>query len=562
MNKLIIFFISIFFVHTVNAQSWNWAEQKSCANRSAKVTPNPDGTFFFSGVFKDTMAIGNQTLISKSTGWDMFLSKFDAENNFLWAKSFGGDDNYSGQNSVEGFSFTLDSQGNILMAGSFGGSFIVNSDTLRSINNWQDAFLAKCDSSGNFIWIKHLAARAAEGFSRIFFDQNDNITATGGYVDYDTQDTLVFKYHELPTDTFIIPFTRYIDGMLFRFDSDGNALGMNYWNGPEDEQPFSAVMDNAGNLYFRQSIDSMAIDGNDTIRSYGKRDIVIRKINSAGQKVWTKHFGNVNDDAMTMIKVMGDRIFIYGTIDSVTTLGSQTVPSIGYLDIYCAWMDTSGEITSIRNFGGDTSSISPYIVPGVNETGDIFFPAMPFGTIAFDTVTVTSSFDNFTNVLLIMDSAFHIKRVIRSTDLGHDLYFGVVTCTNSGAILYGDFSDSATFSGNVLIEDTSCTLNHNFIASLNFTNSIDELQSIHSIKVYPNPSSGNFDISFEVQTPGRYSWDIYSVIGEHVTGEKMECKTGENVLHLKQSNRIKPGVYFVAIRNSKSESLTCKLIIQ
>ena len=161
-----------------------------------------------------------------------------------------------------------------------------------------------------------------------------------------------------------------------------------------------------------------------------------------------------------------------------------------------------------------------------------------------------------------MDSAFHIKRVIRSTDLGHDLYFGVVTCTNSGAILYGDFSDSATFSGNVLIEDTSCTLNHNFIASLNFTNSIDELQSIHSIKVYPNPSSGNFDISFEVQTPGRYSWDIYSVIGEHVTGEKMECKTGENVLHLKQSNRIKPGVYFVAIRNSKSESLTCKLIIQ
>lgn len=547
---------------SVTAQSWNWAEQKSCANRNAKVTPNPDGTFFFTGVFKDTMNIGNQTLISQSTGWDMFLSKFDATNNLLWVKSFGGDDAYSGISSIEGFSIAVDSWGNILMSGSFAGTFIVNSDTLRSVNNWQDAFLAKCDSSGNFIWVKHLAARAAEGFGKIFLDHNDNISVNGGYIDYDALDTLVYMYHEIPTDTFIIPFTRYVDGYIFRFDPDGHVLGMNYWNGPEDEQPFSAVMDDYGSIYFRQTIDSMAIDGNDTIRSYGKRDIVIRKINSAGQKVWTKHFGNVNDDAMTMIKVMGDRIFIYGTIDSVTTLGSQTITSSGYLDVYCAWMDTSGEITSIRTFGGDTSSISPYIVPDVNEAGDIFFPAMPYGTIAFDTVIVTSSFDNFTNVLLIMDSAFHIKRVIRSSDLGHDLYFGVITCTNSGAIVYGAFADSATFSGNVLIEDTSCTLNHNFIASLNFTNSIDELKSIQSALVYPNPSSGNFDISFNVVAAGNYSLVINTVLGDQVHVEKISSRTGENVISLKLNDRLEPGIYFVTISNSLDERKTCKLIIQ
>ena len=44
------------------------------------------------------------------------------------------------------------------MVGSFRGTFIVNADTLRSVNNWQDHLLQKCDSSGNFIWIKHIAA--------------------------------------------------------------------------------------------------------------------------------------------------------------------------------------------------------------------------------------------------------------------------------------------------------------------------------------------------------------------------------------------------------------------
>lgn len=562
MGKLMLCLISVFFTVSLNGQTWNWAEQKSCANFSSKVTPNPDGTFFFSGSFKDTMVIGTQTLISQSTGWDMFLSKFDAGNNFLWAKSFGGDDNYSGQNSIEGFNFTLDSQGNIVMVGSFAGTFIVNADTLRSVNNWQDAFIAKCDSSGNFIWIKHIAARAAEGFSRIFLDLNNNISAMGGYVDYDSQDTLVFMNHELPTDSFIIPFTRYIDGLLVRFDPDGNALGLNYWNGPEDEQPFSAVMDNSGSIYFRQLIDSMAIDGNDTIRSYGKKDVVLRKINSSGQKVWTKHFGNVNNDAMTMIKLIGDRIFVYGTIDSVTTIGSQTITSNGYQDIYCAWMDTSGEISSIRYFGGDTSFIQPYFVPDVNENGDIYFPAMQYGTIAFDTAIVNSPTGNSTNILLIMDSAFHVKRVIRSADIGPELYFGVVTCTNSGAIVNGYFTDSATFSGIVLTEDTSCTRNHNFLASLNFTNSIDELQSIQDVKIYPNPSTGTFDIAFDAQSPGTYKFDIYSLLGEHILADKLECKTGENVIHVKHSDLFKPGIYFVSLGNEKYGRLACKLIVQ
>ena len=72
-------------------------------------------------------------------------------------------------------------------------------------------------------------------------------------------------------------FTRYIDGLLVCLIPMEVHLGLNYWNGPEDEQPFSAVMDNSGSIYFRQLIDSMAIDGNDTIRSYGKKDVVLRK---------------------------------------------------------------------------------------------------------------------------------------------------------------------------------------------------------------------------------------------------------------------------------------------
>ena len=70
----------------------------------------------------------------------------------------------------------------------------------------------------------------------------------------------------------------------------------------------------------------------------------------------------------------------------------------------------------------------------MNENGDIYFPVMQYGTIAFDTAIVNSPTGNSTNILLIMDSAFHVKRVIRSADIGPETLFWSCNVYKPGAI--------------------------------------------------------------------------------------------------------------------------------
>ena len=562
MRIVFLFLISSALWLNGKAQSWNWAEPMDCSNANYLILANSDGTYFRYGNFKDTLYVGTEMLVSQATGWDLFFAKYDALNNFLWAKSFGGADNYSSSTSIEGFKLKTDAHKNLILAGSFANSFIANQDTIRSINGWQDAFLAKCDSMGNFIWIKHLAGQAAEGFNQLSLDANDNIFASGGFIDYDHTDTLVYYFHELPTDTFIIPFSSYIDGYLFRFNPDGNVIWLNYWGGPEDDQSANQTIDELGNIYISEGIDSVTVDGTDTIRSLGMTDVIVRKFNSNGQRVWTKRYGDIRHDRFTLGKVIDNRIFIYGTIDSVTSFGSNSYQSIGWQDVYCAWMDTSGEISTLRHFGGDSSSTQPFFLVDVNASGDVYLPGSVYRSVTFDTAIVSiDSLEIY--YLVILDSSLHLKKVFRSTDISTDMSFQKVYCTGSGAIVNGAFNDSANFSGINLIADTSCSYYQPFIASLNFTSSVNELNGdFNHVSIYPNPSDGNFTLSLETKQQGKYELRTYSILGTEILHIQIELAAGKNAIRINPEIKPLPGIYFVQIRGTNNEFLSGKIIIE
>ena len=206
MKKIYFSLIIILcFSKNSHSQSWSWAVNAGCYDSiNVNFHANADGTYFYYGGFRGSLTLGSQTFQSQQSGWDLFFSKFDAAHQCLWAKSFGGSDN----NTVLGaeqIDLNVNNAGNIILAGSFADTMIINADTLISARQWQDAFLAECDSMGNFLWIRHLSARAAENFSKPMFD-GSNIIVSGGYSDYDPIDTLIWMNHEVPTDTFIIPF--------------------------------------------------------------------------------------------------------------------------------------------------------------------------------------------------------------------------------------------------------------------------------------------------------------------------------------------------------------------
>ena len=165
--------------------------------------------------------------------------------------------------------------------------------------------------------------------------------------------------------------------------------------------------------------------------------------------------------------------------------------------------------------------------------------------------------------LVILDSSLHLKKVFRSTDISTDMSFQKVYCTGSGAIVNGVFNDSANFSGINLIADTSCSYYQPFIASLNFTSSVNEWNGdFNHVSIYPNPSDGNFTLSLEAKHQGKYELRTYSILGTEILQIQIELTAGKNAIRINPEIKPLPGIYFVQIRGTNNEFLSGKIIIE
>ncbi|MBL7809467.1 MAG: T9SS type A sorting domain-containing protein, partial [Saprospiraceae bacterium] len=104
---------------------------------------------------------------------DLFLVKYNAQGNVLWAKSAGSNlDEFAS-------SLSLDPSGNIVIAGyykspslSIGSSSLINAGA-------EDAFLAKYDPSGNVLWAKNLSGTKRDQANDIHVDKTGSIYMAG-----------------------------------------------------------------------------------------------------------------------------------------------------------------------------------------------------------------------------------------------------------------------------------------------------------------------------------------------------------------------------------------------
>ncbi|MBN8680956.1 MAG: T9SS type A sorting domain-containing protein [Chitinophagales bacterium] len=138
-----------------------WARNAAGANfdDATSVTVNQAGDIFVAGKFySTTLSFGNLT-ISNAGADDIFLVKYNADGNPVWAKSIGGDKNDSAK------SVFADKEGNVLLAGGFQSTTIAFGSTIftnvSAFTN-TDLFLAKFNSAGNVLWAKSVGGEAFE----------------------------------------------------------------------------------------------------------------------------------------------------------------------------------------------------------------------------------------------------------------------------------------------------------------------------------------------------------------------------------------------------------------
>ena len=178
MKKLYVFtllLLSLTCVSQSNTFKWvNNTHETAFASydyRGNNMAVSPSGTNYYTGRFSGTIdfdrGLGIQELNSIGN-FDIFISKYDENGEYIWAKQIGSvNDDY-------GFALTLDNSENIIVAGSSIGADFDLGPGVATLPA-SSYFIAKYDSSTAFNWVVSI------DFIVYFIetDNNGNVYATG-----------------------------------------------------------------------------------------------------------------------------------------------------------------------------------------------------------------------------------------------------------------------------------------------------------------------------------------------------------------------------------------------
>ncbi len=206
-----------------------WAKQTNPASNgfgvAYSVAVDNSGNAYIGGSFGDTLSLGAFKLITVVT--DVFIAKYDTNGNVLWAKQ-GNVSNTTDIN--QGYSVAVDAYKNSYITGFFDNAISFGSYNLSTSNGLNGcSFLVKYDSIGNVLWAKQgIVANGAGGSSgaSIAIDGRDNPYVAGAFLD-----TVSFGPYTLKTPT------NQVNGYLVKYDGSGNviwadqttSLDGNYW---------------------------------------------------------------------------------------------------------------------------------------------------------------------------------------------------------------------------------------------------------------------------------------------------------------------------------------------
>ncbi|MBB5332801.1 SBBP repeat-containing protein [Chryseobacterium koreense] len=363
------------------------------------------GNLYIVGVFAGAVDFDPGTGVANLTSngtTDAFLQKLDANGNFIWVKSLGGNSTIQYGNAV-----SVDFSGNVYTTGYFYGTLDFDPGTGVSeltSNGGVDVFIQKLDNNGNFLWAKSFGGSGNERGKSIAIDTSGNVFTTGYYTD--TAD------FDPGTAVFNLTSNYGYDIFVQKLDPNGNFVwAKSFGSSVLNDYGNSVATDASGNVYtggyFGGTVDFDPGSGTYSLTA-DVYDVFIQKMDSQGNFLWAKSFGGPNDDEGNSIALdtsgnVYTTGFYRGTVDFDPGAGIYSLTSSGNSDVFIQKLDSGGNFKWAKSFGGSGNDEGHSIA--VNTLGDIYTAGLFFNTVDFDpdagvyTLTSTGSADIFVQKL-------------------------------------------------------------------------------------------------------------------------------------------------------------------
>lgn len=337
--------------------------------------------------FDPSPGVANLIVTSSTPG--IYLAKYDNNGNYLWAKAFDGID------GDQGFGIKTDNAGNVYLSGEF--SETVDFDpsagvaNLTAINYW-DAFLAKYDASGNYVWAIGVGSNSDDFGRPILIDSTGNVYFSGffsGTADFDPSVATATLSSASGGNTFIAKY---------------DALGNYIWaKNIGASRSYGFCFDQMGNIcisgIFSGTGDFDPGPGTYPLTSTGLDDVFYGKYDVNGNLIWAKSFGGTSNDACFDLELdNGGNIYLTGgfknTVDFDPGPGTSNVTATGttYKNAYLVRYNSTGDFQWVKTFGSTGEDLGRGIA--TNSLGDIYLTSWFNNTVDFDPGT---SIDNYTS---------------------------------------------------------------------------------------------------------------------------------------------------------------------
>ncbi len=543
MKRLIIWCI-LLTSYVCNAQNWQWAKHIGSGyqfyGERAKVIT--DGTnVYLIGAYGGTLYLPNDTLYSNGNN-DIFIAKFDAAGNNIWAKTLGG--NYLQPDYLENASGVYDLNCNcIYIAGTFKNTInFGNGIFLGSLGFASDNFLARMDTSGNFIWARDMGGMGRESNPVINVNQTGKI-----YLITQTEDSSHFG-------SFFIP----PGGGIVQYDSSGNCLSAEIkFTAPVTSNTNGVFLDFMGTdliIYGLYRSTPFQLD-TVTLITQGNYDGFIARADSNGNVKWINTYGNAGVDYIQSITIDNqNNIYATGGFKDSINLGGINLFNNG-VDILFAKFDANGNtLWAKQGFVSGAASFGNDIIGDID--GNCYVVGNFEGDITLDGfhISTTNSYDMF------------ITRFNNNGDFFGVRHFGQAGGFNSAVDNSGSVYCAGVFFNTVTIGSTSMTA---LLGQDIYLAKIDAITGIVGVEgrmansqllIYANPNAGkcNITVPDEFVNEKNLVLSIYDNTGKLIQQKTLEMNDGNIKLNLEQEAK---GVYNVVLSNKK-KSYNGKIVFE
>lgn len=483
------------------------------------------------------------------------ITAFSQAPNYEWAKAANG------TSYERGKSIATDLSGNVFITGWFQSDSITFGNTTlynATIDGTADIFIVKYNNVGNILWAKSFGGNSQDAGASISTNKFGDVFVTG-----------YFQSSKINFSTQLINNSGLQDIFIAKFDLNGNFTWVKSFGGSYNDEPSSITVDKYGNAIITGGFSSFTINFGSFILTRLMSPIpavFVAKINSNGNCVWARTFGNDgyqrNDFSNGVATDDVGNVFIVGYFNSnIIACGLDTLKRSSdytgtYSDIFIAKYDSNGLGVWAKSAKGFRNDNINSIV--TDKNGNLYITGYFSGDeIAFgNTKLYNNSVDGYMEFFIAKynnnGNLIWVKGAKGDSKFkGHDSDMGTSLTTNIDGEIFilGEFQSpsitfgSTTIYGNLNCVDASYDL---FVTKMSNSLGIEMSKIPKGVNIFPNPFSNSCYLKFEAE---QLNTNIKIV---DALGRIYKETQFSGLEYLLEKDNLDPGIYFVLIVDSNN----------